>query len=557
MSESGNLIKDYDTQHTDFSTDKKCIIKPINDEDDTSLLITFNQKLSYFIIMLTFVASISGFMFGYDTGYVSSALVSIGTDLGKQLTYKDKELIVSATSLGALLSALVSGVAADIYGRKLCIMFSNVMFIIGASVQVCAHSSWEMVLGRFIMGVGVGIGSLISPLFIAEIAPKMIRGRLTVVNSLCLTGGQLVAYACGAGLTHVNSGWRILVALSIIPSLIQFIFFIFLPDTPRFYAMKGKLDRAAEVLMRSYNEVEHDIVDQKIKELVELNKTIPGDHVYSKIWNTFKEICLVPSNLRALIIGCGLQLIQQFCGWNSLMYFSGTIFETVGFKNPTAVSIIVAATNFIFTLIAFFVIDRLGRRVILLTSLPGMVFSLIICAISFHYIGVRFVDGGQTVVKEVGVGAWSIVIIIFIILFVAFYALGIGTVPWQQSELFPQSVRGIGTACSTATNWSGSLVIASTFLTITKKITPTGTFLLFAAIGFLSIIFIYFCYPELSGVELEEVQLILKDGFNIEASKTLSKKRKSQIAAQERHYAKVDLEFYHHKALPSDEVVEI
>ncbi|EJS42190.1 itr1p [Saccharomyces arboricola H-6] len=502
-------------------------IKPVNDEDDTSVMITFNQSLSPFIITLTFVASISGFLFGYDTGYISSALISIGTDLdNKVLTYGEKEIITAATSLGALITSIFAGTAADIFGRKRCLMVSNMMFVIGAILQVTAHTFWQMAVGRLVMGFGVGIGSLIAPLFISEIAPKMIRGRLTVINSLWLTGGQLVAYGCGAGLNYVNNGWRILVGLSLVPTAVQFTCLCFLPDTPRYYVMKGNLQKATEVLKRSYTDTSEEIIERKVEELVALNQSIPGKNVPERVWNTIKELHTVPSNLRALVIGCGLQAIQQFTGWNSLMYFSGTIFETVGFKNSSAVSIIVSGTNFIFTLVAFFAIDKIGRRTILLIGLPGMTMALVVCSIAFHYLGISF-DNSVAVVSA-GFSSWGIVIIIFIIVFAAFYALGIGTVPWQQSELFPQNVRGIGTSYATATNWAGSLVIASTFLTMLQKITPAGTFAFFAGLSCLSTIFCYFCYPELSGLELEEVQTILKDGFNIKASKALTKKRKQQ-----------------------------
>lgn len=526
--------------------DDRIFIKPVNDEDDTSVMITFNQKISPFIIILTFVASLSGFLFGYDTGYISSALVSINKDLdNKILTYGDKEIITAATSLGALISSIFAGTAADIFGRKPCIMFSNVMFVVGTIIQISANKFWQMAAGRLIMGFGVGIGSLISPLFISEIAPKMVRGRLTVINSLWLTGGQLIAYGIGAGLTHVHNGWRILVGLSLIPTCLQFAFFLFLPDTPRYYVMKGKYEEAKKVLRRSYVDTTDEIIEQKIDELRALNHSIPGKNKGQQVWNTIVELHTVPSNLRALIIACGLQAIQQFTGWNSLMYFSGTIFETVGFSNSSAVSIIVSGTNFVFTLIAFFAIDKIGRRVILLIGLPGMTVALAICAIAFHFIGIKF-NGNDAVVTHAGFSAWGIVIIVFIIVFAAFYALGIGTVPWQQSELFPQNVRGIGTSYATATNWAGSLVIASTFLTMLQNITPTGTFAFFAGLSALSAVFCYFCYPELSGLELEEVQTILTDGFNIKASKALAKKRKQQVRRMEENM----------KHQPTQEIIE-
>lgn len=515
------------TNSNNSTSNNNIAIKPLDDEDNTSILMTFhNTKPSPLIIALTCVSSISGFMFGYDTGYISSALVAMGTDLDhKVLTYGNKEFITAATSLGALITALFAGLSADFFGRKPTIMSSNLLFVIGAVLQCSAYHFWQMVIGRLIMGFGIGIGSLVSPLFISEISPSRFRGRLTVINCLCITGGQLVAYGCGAGLTHVNNGWRILVGLSLIPAVAQFSFFLWLPDTPRYYIMRGNYEKACRVLSKTHLGATEELIHDKVDELSRLNNSIPGKNIWERTLNSIKEVHSVPSSLRALIIACGLQGIQQFTGFNSLMYFSSTIFETVGFKNSTAVSIIVAGTNFVFTIIAFFIIDAVGRRLILLLAIPGMIISLILCLIGFHYMGIKF-DGSNAVVPTDGISGWSGLIIAGMILYVATYAIGIGNVPWQQSELFPQSVRGIGTSFATATNWAGSLVISSTFLTMLQNITPAGTFGLFAALCLVSWVFVYLFYPELSGLELEETQQILTGGFNIKASKILAKKRK-------------------------------
>lgn len=510
------------------------VILPNNDEDNTSMLMAFHDaKPSVLVVVLTFVASISGFMFGYDTGYISSALVAIGTDLGKVLTNGERELITSATSLGALIAAIFAGTFADIFGRKPVLLFSNILFVIGSGIQCGAHTLWQMIGGRFVMGFGVGVGSLIAPLYISESAPTKYRGSLVVFNVLAITGGQLIAYGVGAGLTHVNNGWRILVGLSIIPPVIQLVTFFFLPDTPRFLIMKGRYDEAAGVLKRTYKNADDELILMKVEELRSLNQEIDGKNALAKTWNAVRAVHSVPSNLRALIIACGLQGIQQFTGWNSLMYFSGTIFETIGFENSTAVSIIIAATNFVFTCVAFFIIDRVGRRRILMIGIPGMCASLVLCAIAFHFLNISFVDG-DAVVPNSGISGWGIVVIISMILFAACYAIGIGNVPWQQSELFPQSVRGVGASYATATNWAGSLVIASTFLTMLENITPTGTFAFFAGLSFVSALFVYFCYPELSNLELEEVQQVLTGGFNIVASQKLAKQRRADTIRRHR-----------------------
>lgn len=492
-----------------------------------------NDKPSLLVIFLTFLASISGFMFGYDTGYISSALVSIGHDFGHPLSYGQEQFITASTSLGALIFSILSGIFVDFFGRKPLLMFSNIMFVVGAIIQCASQDVWTMIGGRFVMGFGVGIGSLIAPLYISELAPSRFRGRLVVLNCLGITGGQLVAYGIGAGLTHVNNGWRILVGLSMIPPAIQFISFCFLPDTPRFLIMHGKLDEAEKVLIKTHPgvSVEHirmKIIDLQEEEVEEGFATCRNP--LKKWWLTVVELHKVPSNLRALFLGCALQAIQQFTGFNSLMYFSSTIFKAIGFNNSTAVSLIVAGTNFVFTVVAFFIIDKVGRRKMLLISLPFMIAFLVMNAIGFHFINIKFNDNDAIV--NGNIHPWGDVIIVMMIGFVASYAVGIGNVPWQQSEMFPQKVRGVGISYATASNWAGSLIISSTFLTMLKNITPTGTFSLFAGFGLLSFILIVFCYPELSNLELEEVQDILTGGFHIQKSVKLAKARKNGIRAE-------------------------
>ncbi|GMG20677.1 unnamed protein product [Ambrosiozyma monospora] len=513
----------------------------INDEDTTSMMLnTMDEgKPSFLVLLLTFLTSFSGFMFGYDTGYISSALVAIGDDFGTPLSYGQEQFITAATSCGALVTSITAGPFTDIVGRKPVLMFSNILFVVGAIIQCAAQTPWTMIAGRFVMGFGVGIGSLIAPLYISELAPPRYRGRMVVINCLAITGGQLIAYAIGAGLDKVHNGWRVVVGLSMIPPTVQFIAFFFLPDTPRFLISKGKYEQAASVLQKVHPNASSELIGLKINELDHILNSIPGDSVFAKIYNGVKEIHKVPSNLRALILSCGLQGIQQFCGFNALMYFSGTIFKAVGFSNATAVSIVVAGTNFVFTLVAFFIIDRVGRRLMLLISTTLMASFLVLNAIAFHFINITF-QGNDAIVHG-NTDVWGPVIIVAMMGFVASYAVGCGNVPWQQSEMFPQSVRGLGASYATATNWSGSLVISSTFLTMLKNITPTGTFALFAGITVVSFIFVALCYPELSNLKLEEVQLILTGGFNIRASMNLAKLRKRGLSESDHHRAVTEL----------------
>lgn len=478
------------------------------------------------VVKLTLASSISGYMFGYDTGYISAALVMVGTDLSnKILTSGEKEFITSATSLGALLGAIAGGVFANLLGRKRVLMALNVVFIVGTIIQLVAKTVWTMVAGRFVLGWGVGAASLIAPLMLSELAPSKYRGRLIVTNCMFITGGQLIAYFINWGLTNVAHGWRVSVGLCMVPAVFQMVLFFFLPDTPRYYVIKGDYQSAKDVFLKTNRDCTDDYADAVIKDMITSNSTVPGSPL-SQIWNSIKLIHKTPANLRALILACGLQGIQQFTGFNSLMYFSTTIFETIGFHNATAVSIIVAATNFVFTGVAICIIDKVGRRRILLFGIPGMCISLIICAIAFHFLGVDF-SSSSVVIQKTGISGWGIVIIIGMVLFVASYAVGIGNSAWTGVELFSDvNVRSVGGMYAAATNWSGSLVISSTFLTMLENITPPGTFAFFACLCFFSFLFVYFLLPEVSGLELEETSNLLQGGFNVKAASELSKERR-------------------------------
>ncbi|OBA19867.1 myo-inositol transporter [Metschnikowia bicuspidata var. bicuspidata NRRL YB-4993] len=477
-----------------------------------------------YVILLTLASSISGFMFGYDTGYISAALVQVGTDLlNKVLTSGEKELITSATSLGAFLGAILGGILANLVGRKKVIFGSNVFFIIGTIVQLVAKTVWTMIAGRFVLGFGVGSASLIAPLMLSELAPAKYRGRLIVTNCIFITGGQLVAYFINWGLTRVDHGWRISVGLCMVPAVVQLALFVFLPDTPRYYVIKGDNARAKAVYMRAESSASDAMADAVIQDMIASNSTVPGSPLV-QIWRSVKLTHTNPANFRALILACGLQGIQQFTGFNSLMYFSTTIFETIGFENSTAVSIIIAATNFVFTLIALVIIDIVGRRRILLFAIPGMCIAMVVCAIAFHFLGVVFNSNAEVVVQTTGISGWGIIVILGMVGFVASYAIGIGNSAWTGVELFSDvNVRSVGGMYAAATNWAGSLIIASTFLTMLENITPSGTFAFFAGLCLISFLFVYFLLPDVAGLQLEQTSELLQGGFNVKKAGQLSR----------------------------------
>ena len=488
------------------------------------------------IWLLTFSAGISGLLFGYDTGVISSTLVSVGSDLShRPLTVTDQSLITAITSLFALLSAPLTGYLADRYGRRFVILLANLFFIAGAIVQASAGYVYIMVIGRAAVGTAVGLASCATPLYITELAPAEMRGRLVTVQSLFITGGQAVAYLIGWGLAHLPAGWRYMVGLGAVPAVLQLFLLALMFETPRWLVKSEQHRRARAVLQRVYGglpERERQITVESVLACIQAEIADEGklDDFTSEhgnnvppgtFWSTVKHLVLVPGNRRALTIACTLQCLQQLCGFNSLMYFSATIFALVGFTSPIGTSLSVALTNFIFTIAAFKFIDTVGRRNILLRSIPFMAVGLFTCSFAFHFINISRSGADQATswdMYHAKFSAWPTVLLISMIIYVAAYAIGLGCVPWQQSELFPLQVRSLGSGIATATNWSSNFVIGTSFLPMMEFLGPSLTFSLYAIICCVGWIGVWTIYPETAGLELEEVGELLKSGWGVEES---------------------------------------
>jgi SP family myo-inositol transporter-like MFS transporter 13 len=227
-------------------------------------------------------------------------------------------------------------------------------------------------------------------------------------------------------------------------------------------------------------------------------------------------------NRRALTIAMMLQALQQLCGFNSLMYFSGIIFSALAFSSPTLTSLTVAGTNFLFTLVAFGLIDKIGRRRILLYSIPVMIIALVLCACAFSFLDVSL-DKIQTPPAQPDSPdspgtVYPLVILFCLTIYTAAYAFGLGNVPWQQSELFPLNVRSLGSGLATATNWGSNFVVGLTFLPMMKWMSPTWTFAVYALVCAVGWFAVRKIYPEMSGFGLEDVKGLLADGWGVEES---------------------------------------
>ncbi|CAE6373096.1 unnamed protein product [Rhizoctonia solani] len=479
------------------------------------------EKVTFFVWVLVLASSISGLLFGYDTGVISGALVSIGSDLGPaQLSNTQKELITSATTLGALIGGLAGGMISDFVGRKPVLAAANVIFIGGAVGQAACHTVAAMIGGRFLIGIGVGLAACMAPLFIAELSPTKLRGRLVTVNSVFITGGQVVAYGIGAAFESSQGGWRWMVGLGAIPAGLQLIMLPFLPESPRITARRGNLEQTHKSMGKIYAYATPEqvkLLRASVQESIEIQNS-------TTFFQRFKSILVVPVNRRALIVACGLQAFQQLSGFNTLMYYSATLFKSIGFDKPTAVGLIVAGTNFVFTLVALKYIDIVGRRKIMIFTPPGMILGLTLASISFFYLTKS--TGGVLVEGSDYPKSWSGVILFSMVFYIASYATGLGNVPWQQSELFALEVRGIGASIATSTCWAANLIIGATYLSLMHAITPSGAFGLYAGLCLLGWLFCIFCYPETSGLSLEEVKLIFHNDFGIKASQRLRAAKK-------------------------------
>ena len=485
------------------------------------------ESNSVYLWGLTFFATIGGLLFGYDTGAISSVLVQVGTDLdNKALVDSDKEFITSALTVGAIISALGAGIVADKIGRKWTLVICDIMFIVGAVVQAAAHAKWTLIPGRFVLGFGVGAASQVVSVYIQELAPARARGRLTCLNSIAVTGGQVIAYAIGAAFQNVSSGWRWIIALGAIPPIIQiFGIHFFMSESPRYLIKQQRDDEATRALARIYPHATSAQIDAKIgvlKKHIQIENT-PLSRRIAKVWTD------IPTR-RAVFLTSMTLVAQQLCGFNSLMYFSASLFQKAGLRNATATGLIVSGTNFLFTFIPLKYIDRVGRRRLLLVTMPCVIIFLVCTAGIFYKMleptNQRFTDGYPYP------SSLTSAMLVFMVLYVASYATGLGNVPWQQGEFFSTETRMIGTSISTAANWSGNLVISSTFLSLMDAITPSCAFGFYAALTFVFFVLIYFLYPETSLLSLEEVRTTLDGGFNVKKSLKVRKEKISLWKAQ-------------------------
>ncbi|KAK2437946.1 Fibroblast growth factor 3 [Trifolium repens] len=337
-----------------------------------------------YILRLAFSAGIGGLLFGYDTGVISGALLYIRDDF-KAVDTKVwlQSAIVSTALAGAVIGAAVGGWINDRFGRKRSIVIADTLFFIGSAIMAAATSPAILIVGRVFVGLGVGMASMASPLYISEASPAKVRGALVSLNSFLITGGQFLSYLINLAFTKAPGTWRWMLGVAALPAVIQLLLMFWLPESPRWLFRKGREEEGKAILKKIYppEEVEAEIQALQESVAMELKET----EAMGKI--SMITLLRTTSVRRGLYAGMGLQIFQQFVGINTVMYFSPTIVQLAGFaSNQTAMllSLITAGLNAFGSILSIYFIDKTGRKKLALISLSGVVLALALLTVTFR-----------------------------------------------------------------------------------------------------------------------------------------------------------------------------
>ena len=458
-----------------------------------------NNKTPLFVIVMAIVAAMGGLLFGFDTGVISGAIPFLQQDFG--LTDGTIEFITTAGLIGAIVGALIGGSVTDGLGRRKVLILSGIIFGVGALWSGFASNATSLILARLFLGVAIGTASFAVPLYIAEISPTKVRGTLVSLFQLMITIGILVSYFSDFLFANESdvTCWRPMFYVGVIPALILLVGMIFMPESPRWLFANGRGEEAMAVLVKTEGDGAQDVADS-------INNEIAKDRQNTSTWgDLFRKEWKYP-----LIIAVGIMFIQQFVGINTVMYYSPKIFQMAGFDGSVAAigaSIGVGAINVIATLLSVYFVDRIGRRKLFFIGMTGMVISLTLLAGSFI---ADFGDAG----KFVTVGCT--------LLYVTFYAVSVGPLGWLIiSEVFPQKLRGKGSSIGSLSVWVFNSIVTFTFFKIAKLLSvpgtevvvggetlanPAGSFLFYALIAALGMIWGWFFMPETKGKSLEAIE---------------------------------------------------
>ncbi|MBA0808986.1 hypothetical protein Gohar_024679, partial [Gossypium harknessii] len=490
---------------------------------------------------LALSAGIGGLLFGYDTGVISGALLYIREDL-EQVDRKTwlQELILSMAVAGAIGGAAIGGWISDRFGRKRSILLADVLFAVGALVMAFAPAPVMIILGRILVGLGVGMTSMTAPLYISEASPARIRGALVSTNGLLIIGGQFLSYLINLAFTKFRYIGRFDEQHA-----------IFVPDKLDLaldardrsgsstlsigldaVTSRNKEEEARSILEKIFPANEVDDEMNALKLCVEAEKADEhaiGDNLIQKLKGALSNVVV----RRGLYAGITVQVAQQFSGINTVMYYSPTIVQFAGFaSNETALalSLITSGLNAVGSIVSMVFVDRYGRRRLMLVSMVGIILCLVSLSIIFLEAASpapKYSPGTclelTTKQRDWCRGTWSkdgcpiefgFLAVVFLGFYILSYSPGMGTVPWiVNSEIYPLRYRGIGGDLAAVSNWISNLIVSLTFPSLTKALGSAGTFFLFGGVCVIGFSFIYWLVPETKGLPIEEVEKMLESGY--------------------------------------------
>ncbi|KAL5701296.1 Polyol transporter 5 [Ranunculus cassubicifolius] len=455
------------------------------------------------------LGSMTSILNGYDTGVMSGAAIFIQKDL--KINDVQLEVLVGTINLFSLVGAALAGRTSDWIGRKRTIILACTIFFISALLMGFAPNYALLMVGRFVAGVGVGVGLMVAPVYTTELSPTAARGFLTSFPEIFINFGVLLGYVSNYAFSKLSLqlGWRVMLGIATIPSLFMAIIVLFMPESPRWLVLKGRLGDAKRVLRKtsgSYEEAQARLLAIMEAAGIPLDctdeiVTVPKVEKGHEVW---REILFpTPIVRRILIAAVGIQFFQQASGIDAVVLYSPRIFKKAGIVSDDAIlgaTVAVGSVKTFCVLIATFLLDKVGRKPLLLTSVGGMIVSVTLLASGLTVI-YRHPDDDLT---------WALVLSIAMVLFyVGFFSMGFGPIAWvYSSEIYPLRLRAQGTSIGVAVNRVMSGIIGTTFISMTKALTTGGSFFLFAGVCVVAWMFLYMFLPETRGRNLEDMDAL-------------------------------------------------
>jgi SP family sugar:H+ symporter-like MFS transporter len=434
-----------------------------------------------------FFGALGGLLFGYDTGVISGAILFIKEDF--DLSAFMQGAVVASLLLGAMVGAALAGPLSDRLGRRRLIIAAGVIFTLGSLLAAVSPTVGVLLAARFILGLAVGCAALVVPLYLSEIAPTEIRGAISSLNQLMIVGGILVAFLVNAVLAS-SEAWRVMVGLAVVPSLVLLIGMIWMPETPRFLVHAGEEDDAREVL----EEVRDDGHEEELEDIrrVEAEEQGGGLRELGAAW-------VRP----ALLVAIGLAVFQQLVGINTIIYYAPTTLTNVGYSDQSAIyaNIVIGVLNVGMTIVAIRLVDRIGRKPLLLAGLAGMVASLLVLGVSLSVMSEPNSPGDPA----------AIITLVCLGTFIASFAATWGPVVWVMlPEILPLSVRGAALGVAVSLQWLANFAVSQTFPPMVDAWGAGAVFLGYAVMGLIATAFVLEFVTETKGRSLEEIETDLQ-----------------------------------------------